>query len=254
MSLSIPMDSIEYTKEFIDSIENRHEYKIIILVIASHNYHYDHFKNCWQKYMNMFPDVRSFFLYSNPNIDYDIIVDNDSITYKYEEWYEPGILYKTIAGMNICDKNFDYSYLLRTNLSSFIHIPRLVTFLENQPTTNYVAAKQNIFREGIGFISGAGFIISNDITKNILKEIIIENCITEEIRLQPDDVAITNIIKRFHNNYFDTLERYDCESLIDVNSIDEKIFHIRNKTEWIFNHREIDMKNYTTLMQHFYNL
>ena len=254
MSLAIPMESIEYTKEFIDSIEERHEYKIIILVIASHNYHYDHFKICWQKYMNMFPDVRSFFLYSNPNIDYDIIVDNDSITYKYEEWYEPGILYKTIAGMNICDKNFNYSYLLRTNLSSFIHIPRLVTFLENQPTTNYVAAKQNIFREGIGFISGAGFIISNDITKNILKEIIIENCITEELRLQPDDVAITNIIKRFHNNYFDTLDRYDCESLVDVNSIDEKIFHIRNKTEWIFNHREIDMKNYTELVAYYYNL
>lgn len=254
MSLSIPMESIEYTKEFIDSIENRHEYKIIILIIASHNYHYDHFRDCWQKYMNNFPDVRSFFLYSNPNIDYDIIVDYDSITYKYEEWYEPGILYKTIAGMNICDKNFNYSYLLRTNLSSFIHIPRLLTFLENQPTTNYVAAKQNLFREGIGFISGAGFIISNDITKNILRHVIIENCITEEIRLQPDDVAITNIIKRFHNNYFDTLDRYDCENIIDPSTIDEKIFHIRNKTELIFNHREIDMKNYTTLIQHYYNL
>jgi hypothetical protein len=129
-----------------------------------------------------------------------------------------------------------------------------LSFLENQSTTEYVAAKQNIFREGIGFISGAGFIISNDVTKNILKHVIDENCITDEIRLQPDDVAITNIIKRFHNNYFDTLNRYDCESLIDVNTIDEKIFHIRNKTEWIFNHREIDMKNYTTLIQHFYNL
>jgi len=219
-------------------------FRIIILVIASHSYEYDCFTEQWSRYMNIYPEVRSFFLYSNPDIDADIVVEDNRITYKYAEWFEPGILYKTIAGMQVCNNLFTYDHILRTNLSSFIHIPRLLLFLENAEKTDYIAAKQDEFREGIWFLSGAGFILSRDIVTDLLKEVFNKKSINDEIKYAPDDVALTSLIKLARNNImFDRLQRYDCIDLIDPRTIHPSFFHIRNKTEWKYGNRDIDIKN-----------
>jgi hypothetical protein len=34
--------------------------------------------------------------------------------------------------------------------------------------------------------------------------------------------------------------------------IDDSIFHIRNKTEWKYHHRSIDIENMDTQVKHFY--
>jgi hypothetical protein len=252
------METITNIKYNINNNSNRH-YKIIILIIASENEPYSTFVKYWEKYMNLFPEVRCFFLYSNPEIDYDVIVNENSIIHKYKEWYEPGILYKTIAGMFICDQLFNYDYILRTNLSSFIHIPRLLDFVKDKPLTNYAAAKQSIYREGIGFLSGAGFILSNDIIKELLNEVFNKKCTTDpQIHLAPDDVAITMILQRFIklDELYELYElpRYDCDDLIDPTIIDERYFHIRNKTEWKYHNREYDIENMKRLVEHFYLL
>uniref|UniRef100_A0A6C0ASW4 Uncharacterized protein n=1 Tax=viral metagenome TaxID=1070528 RepID=A0A6C0ASW4_9ZZZZ len=219
-------------------------YKLIILVIASHSQHYDEFTEQWSRYMNQFPDVRSFFLYSDPTIDSDVLVEDNKITYKYTEWFEPGILYKTIAGMHVCSHLFTFDHMLRTNLSSFIHIPRLLTFLEAASKSNYVAAKQDEFREGVWFLSGAGFIVSRDVVTDLLNEVFVKNSINEEIKYAPDDVAITKLIKLSRTNViFERLQRYDCTELTDFTEIDPSVFHIRNKTEWKYGNRDIDIQN-----------
>jgi len=229
-------------------------YKLIILIIASNGGCYTEFTEYWKQYMNKFPDVRCFFLYSDPNIEYDVIVEDEKIIHKFQEWYEPGILYKTIAGMFVVERLFKYDYILRTNLSSFIHIPRILAFLENKPKQNYAAAKQSVYREGIGFLSGAGFILSNDIIKEILDQVFNKNCTENfEINMAPDDVAITMILQRFLKlDRLYELPRYDCEDLIDPNNIPNNIFHIRNKTEWKYHNRDYDIKNMKILIDHFY--
>ena len=267
------MDPINIIK-CVPSVNKPH-YSLIILVIASHSYDYDMFAKQWYRYMNLFTNVRTFFLYSDPTIKPDILVECDKITYKFEEWFEPGILFKTIAGMHVCNNLFTYDYILRTNLSSFIHIPRLLTFLSSKPKTDYVAAKQDEFREGVWFLSGAGFIVSRDIVCDLLhhstikspidgqftngmetipcefimhknvKEAFENNGIDKDIKYAPDDVALTHLIKLAKKNImFERLERYDCIELTDPITIENlNCFHVRNKTEWKYHNRDIDIKN-----------
>lgn len=245
----------------IETIENRLiepsspiHYKVIILIIASHQDPYPKFKELWETYMNRFPDVRCFFLYSDPDLETDVLIDSNNIIHKHAEWYEPGILYKTLAGMFICDKLFTYDYILRTNLSSFIHIPRLLSFLEDKPRKNYGAAKQNIYREGIGFLSGAGFILSHDLILKLLDLAFVHRyTMNPDIKFAPDDVAITMMLERYAKiDSFYELPRYDCDELIDPAVIADDIFHIRNKTQWKYNHRIYDIENMERQVRYFY--
>lgn len=135
---NIKFETEELKNEIING--NVH-YKMIILVIASTNKHYDIFTECWRGYMNKFQDVRSFFLYNDETIDCDILIKQDSITYNAEESYIPGILYKTIAGYFCCMKYFSFDYALRTNLSSFIEIRRLLAYLQNCDKTRFIGSR-----------------------------------------------------------------------------------------------------------------
>lgn len=244
------MNPIELFGEPGSQTHDKKHYKLIILIIASPGDHYDVFKTVWEGYMNRFPSVKSFFLYSDENLGSPIVQTEDSIIHRFKEWYEPGILYKTIAGMKWCEENYTYDFMLRTNLSSFFIIPRLLSFLHLQPKTGFVAAKQNVFREGVGFLSGAGFILSKDIIERILT-IVYENPETIAIDY-PDDVALSQIVEKMENINMQDIPRYDCEDEVHTENIDESIFHIRNKTEWKYGNREIDKKNIVALYNYFY--
>ena len=128
--------TISYENEEIaNEYKEQQQYKIIILIIASHGdgqEYYDLFKKCWEEYMNRFPEVKCFFLYSDETIESDILINKNSITHKSKECLTPGILHKTNAGKYFCHKKFKYDYLLRTNLSSFVHIPNLLNYLETK--------------------------------------------------------------------------------------------------------------------------
>ena len=128
---TIQYNSEKLAEEYNTKNGKRH-YKIIILIIASPAEHYNIFTKCWLEYMNKYDDVKSFFLYCDENIESDIFITENAITYKCEESLIPGILYKTLAGYYFCEKKFTYDYMLRTNLSSFIHIPRLIEYIDNQ--------------------------------------------------------------------------------------------------------------------------
>lgn len=245
--------------------ENKRKYKLIILIIASKESSYDYFTKCWREYMNSFEDVYSFLIYSDINITTDFFITKDTITYKSNECNIPGIFEKTTASMNLCTQLFDYDYLLRTNLSSFFHIPRLLTYLENQPKTNYIASQyynlpnhpnkrpeQIAVNEFFGkelndkfvFMHGAGFILSHDIVTKYLS--VVRNDLVsfnKAIRL-PDDVAISMLLFKcvepimnaetnwyFMPREFKSLHtvKYQCSKLIDTASVPNNIIHFRNK-------------------------
>jgi len=141
----IKTKTIQYENAEKEKQKEQTHYKLMILVIASHTDYYEHFKNCWKQYMNQYPDVKSFFLYSDPTIDSDLLISEDSITYRCEESYTPGILLKTIAGYDYIQKHFSYDFILRTNLSSFIHIPRFYDYLEKKPKNDLICCKLEHF-------------------------------------------------------------------------------------------------------------
>jgi hypothetical protein len=140
------LNTIRYENEqTIISYQKKTKYDLIILIIASPSPFYDDFTNLWKSYMELFPNVKAFFLYADDTIGSDILISEDRITYNCKESYIPGIFYKTIAGYFVCQKLLDYKYVLRTNLSSFIHIPRLLAYLEKQPTRDFVCCNLEHF-------------------------------------------------------------------------------------------------------------
>ena len=142
----IQLKTIKYAnKEVKKLFSSKKHYKLVILIIASRAKHYDIFTYCWLQYMHLFPEVKSFFLYADNTIENDLLIDEHSITYKCEESYIPGILFKTIAGKKFCQRSMTYDYMVRTNLSSVIHIPRLLKYLEDKPRNDFMSTNIEYF-------------------------------------------------------------------------------------------------------------
>ena len=168
----VKTEKIKYTETC--SINKEKHYKLIILIIASQTDYYDNFNKCWKEYMNIFPDVKSFFLYSDENMECDLLVSDDTITYKCEESYIPGILFKTLAAYQFCQNHLSYDFILRTNLSSFIHITRLLKYLDSTPKNEVVCCKlehfpllcddENVNKEAVDKTLKKWLMSSNDIT------------------------------------------------------------------------------------------
>ena len=258
------------TPELKTEIENnKTHYKAICLIIASHSVIYDKMAELWRKYMNKNPNIKSYFLYCDPNIEADILITHDKIIYKHEENISPGILLKTFAGIHVANTYFSYDFILRPNISSVFHFDRLIHFLKKHPTSKIVYTPPSYFsfvsydknkcilernelktyikntvpREnydkqfyfhGINYKSmhGAGYIFSKDIGEQLLKNIE-ETPIHEELLKTIDDRAITILINMFHK-YDDILytDKYINAPFKqnDVKKLeDPNIFHFRNQ-------------------------
>ena len=281
--------SISYSSDYLARPDDH--YRVIILIIASGGEGYDQFKEYWSLYMNRFSGVRSFFVYSDPTISSDVYVTNDSISHRSLESLRPGILYKTIAAMSTCSVLFKYDYILRTNLSSFIHIPRLLRYLDTQKRFEYAGGhfnnlpdhpnkiyEQSVVNEYMGmkldskfiFLHGACFILSRDLIARVLG--IVGNK-PDRVRLAEnafDDVAISLLLndciirpkigEHYIPNEFVNLyvNKYQCKAVEDpgVYGADENIFHFRNKNsdDEQYSDREVDLTNYMGQIRYFYGI
>jgi len=142
----IQLKTLKYANKAVKKIfSTKKHYKIVILIIASRAKHYDIFTYCWLQYMHLFPEVKSFFLYADNTIENDLLIDEHSITYKCEESYIPGILFKTVAGKKFCQRTMTYDYMVRTNLSSVIHIPRLLKYLDDKSRLDFMSTNIEYF-------------------------------------------------------------------------------------------------------------
>ena len=281
--------SISYSDDYAARADEK--YKIIILIIASGGDGYDQFKEHWRSYMNKFSGVRSFFIYSDPTIVADMHVTNDSISHRSIESLRPGILYKTIAAMSVCSELFKYDYIVRTNLSSFIHIPRLLMYLDAQRLYEYAgghfnnlpdhpnkAYEHSIVNQYIGqkldskfiFLHGACFILSKDLITRMMgivggkpeRVAIAENVFDDvAISLLLNDCVARPVVgehyipKDFVNLY---LNKHQCKTVEDpaIYGADENIFHFRNKTsdDERYSDRDVDLTNYLGQMRFFYGI
>ena len=199
-----------------------------MLILASDNVqHYIDSQNLFKKYMNNHPNIKSLFYKCNPNLEQDVIFDEDNNTLyvKYEESYIPGILYKTIKAFDYICKNFEFDYIFRTNMSSVIDLDKMYTYISNNKL-QYGGVLGNAY--GIKFSSGCGFFISKDTCILLLmnNEIIPYNII--------DDVAIGYTLTKFVE--ITEIPRTDIilnspELLKPYNEFDKDIFHFRCKQE-----------------------
>ena len=282
------------TPELKTEIENnKTHYTAICLIIASHSLVYDKMAELWRKYMNTNPNIKSYFLYCDPNIEADIFITDNKIIYKHEENFSPGILLKTFAGIHVANTYFSYDFIIRSNISSVFHLDRLIHFLKKRPTSKFVYTPpcyftfaaydknrndsnelkiyikntvppenydKQFYFHGINYksIHGSGYIFSKDIGEQLLKNIE-ETPIHEELLKTIDDRAITILINMFHK-YDDILytDKYINASFKtnDVKKLeDPNIFHFINQHTGLDDeNRNIDISLMTEQIEKFYGI
>jgi hypothetical protein len=135
-------------------------YKIIFLIISSQNNEiYLKMRYLLSKFYCIYPnEIKYFFVENKENLDQDVIEDNNYLYIKGIESYVPGIYQKTINAMEYVTNKYSFDYLIRTNLSTFWHLPNLFNFLNNIPKEKF-AGGFNIQ----GFLTGTGIIMSRDV-------------------------------------------------------------------------------------------
>jgi hypothetical protein len=139
------------------------------------------------------------------------------------------ITYKTIDSIEYFLSDKSFTHVIRTNLSSVWHFPRLISYLETREKTR-------LFTGIIGdtgknsFVSGAGMYMSRDIA-----EILIKYKKTAFICPYQDDVAISYTLRDLGVNITPSQNRIDLitPELFNTNkhSIPRNIHHFRLKQE-----------------------
>jgi hypothetical protein len=201
---------------------------IIILIIASDNSNeYIEMQNIWRKYMNTHENIKSFFIKNDPNINSNILLDEElnTIFVKDNENYAPGIFNKTIKSIRYCLNNFNFDYIYRTNLSSFLSLEKMYNFICNNHI-NYGGVIG--FHNEHKFASGSGFFVSKEVCEFLINY----NISDIDIYQYLDDVVIGIILTKKYN--IDYIDRIDINSLDNphLKHTDINAFHYRCNTRY----------------------
>ena len=237
--------------------ENCEHDKAIMLVIASYDNIYCDIIETWKTYMKRVNNVKVYLLHCRSDLDEQMIVDDDEgiIFYNCEESLAPGIYLKTIHSMDYCHKKYKYDYLIRTNLSSFYNIPRLLEYLDKQPKKNFAAGGSiHNISHNVQFICGAGIIISNDLVEKMLKSALQDNAVND-ILYYPDDVLLSYLMNlHISPKTYTDVPRVDVHEKLTNEKIEllsKEYFHFRNRND--NTNRVLDSQNIQLLANYFYN-
>jgi len=182
----------------------------------------------WKKYMNLHPNIRSFFIKGNEEDS----VESETIYVKSGENYIPGILEKTVKSMEYIQNNYEYDYIFRTNLSSFVDLYKLYEFihLESTQSMDYGGIILTPSDIPFGYISGAGILFSRTTT-----EYIINNQSKLDYSII-DDVAFGKLlVPKFPIDFINRIELESVPECIIKPIRDSPVFHFRCKTTNHFN-------------------
>jgi hypothetical protein len=220
------------------------KYKIIFLIITSKNNNI-YYKLKRYLFMNLSKysyDINFFFIESEKNLNDSIVVNNHDIYIKCEESYTPGIFIKTIKSIEYINKNYDYDYLIRTNISSYFNINNIISYLEYLPKNNFATGfilNIPIYND---FLHGTSIILTKDITHYLYLNY-------HNFNLDiPDDVLISIILKSMNiklNKIDEELILFLINNVYDENIyIPNNILYFRIKNADI---RDIDEKYFELL-------
>lgn len=176
--------------------------KLIFLIISSNDLPvYNTMKEIIRIYckkMKLQYSLEYFFVELIDNNEKDIALVNDTIFVKGKETLVPGILIKTIKSMEFINNNYQYQYLIRTNLSSFWNIPYLYNFMNYFTPQNFVSGII-IFNS---FISGTGIILSKDVCIRLTNVIVIDEGNPDDVYLSRFLINLANICRLDDNKMY----------------------------------------------------
>ena len=185
---------------------------IINLVLYSDNNEYNEMYKLTRTFYKKFNNVKTIYYKFNENIINDYELVDDILNIKGTETYVPGILDKTIKAFEYVYNNYNFEYVVRSNISTIINFDLFINYLINNPIEyggggRYVlqgidipAGITDTTYFGTEYASGTSIVIS----KKILNDFIInKNKFNYDI---VDDVAFGLIIdkhlKYINKKYF----------------------------------------------------
>jgi len=201
-----------------------------------------------KKYMNIHPNVESYFLICDENINTDIIVDynNKTIKIKMNETNWDSLLIKVIKGFSIF-KDSSYSHVLVSNISTFLNIKKIYKKLseENSLKSCYSHIGNYTFKNiNYNFPSGACYIFNKELVDK-LTIFFEENNYIENNKLSNEFINKYPTTDDIFFGYYLYLNKIEIESLdrfdllnpnnnIDINSLNNHLtFRIKTNNQLV---------------------
>lgn len=233
--------------------------KVLNLIIASENEPYYHgLMIQWRRYMNIHPDIKSWFIRFESNLSEPYVFDTVSNTL-WMRGIEAGLtIYdKTARAIQICFEQPEYStveYIIRTNLSSFYIWDRVLTVLSKAPKQRFITGRIITQCDNVPYPSGCGMIMTRDVA-----ELWAYNQDTPERYYISDDWAFGYTLQRAHL----TITPADCYMIPDhdiiikfkeviIGLLPDACYHIRVKAGTEEHRLNYEVSNYTYLVDQFY--
>jgi hypothetical protein len=232
---------------------NIHKYDIIFLIISSKNKnYYQEMKALTTLYMSKYSyNINFFFVEADPNIRPEMEIINNDIFIKCKELYS-SIFIKTIKALKYINDNYNYDYLIRTNVSSFFNIQNMLKYLSNLPKEKFAIGFTLNIPIHCNFLHGTSIIITKDISYYLYKYY------NKNYLKIADDVFISLILKS-QNITLNVLDESQIQFLIDDNYDESKpkflehdnilYYRIKNNKD-----RNIDIIYFKFLLQKIYNV
>lgn len=180
----------------------------------------------WRK--NLHPSVKTIFIQYSLNVNDIILVDDDTLFLPGTESFE-GITRKTVESLEYFIQHTSFTHVIRTNLSSVWHFPRLISYLKTREMSGLFTGVMGMDNSRY-FISGAGMYMSRDVA-----ELLVKNKEKVYTYLFQDDLAISYALHDLGVKLTSSSNRIDLltPELFNANkhSIPKNIHHFRLKQE-----------------------
>lgn len=219
--------------------------KIIVLVMSSTNLTYklleESIKNTWFKYASS--EVKIIF-YKNRTSSDEIEFNGCDLILPVEDGYE-NLGLRTVMAIDWIKKNYEFDYIYRSNLGSFVNVNNMLNFLQDKPRIKFycgIIGRYHMNGIDFNFASGSGYFLSED-----LAEILSKNSGSFPMQIV-DDVALGYFLNQQKIDINKNAKRKNiCNNNIfyemgdkSVSEIpEEEIYHIRLRSD----DRNEDIKN-----------
>jgi hypothetical protein len=224
--------------------------KALLLLIHSPSPIYNEMFSIQKQYVHSFDEIDTFFVVMRENQENLVEQENDIIYVKGKE-HVLNVLSKTITSLEYLIQKNDYDFVIRSNISTIIHIPKLIQYLHTIPTTGIYTGSQFLNLQwldprvgihdtslfGTIFASGISITFSNDTVKYLINN-------KEKLRHDiVDDVSIGLFFQKNNPTILNEGKQYLSTELY-TNTATNKIVNVH---DYIFfrnkcSNRTVDIK------------
>lgn len=208
--------------------------KALLLLIHSPSPIYDKMFSIQQQYVHSFDEIDTIFVVMRETQMNLVEQENDIIYVKGKE-HVLNVLYKTITALEYIFQKNEYDFIIRSNISTIIHIPKLIQYLHTIPTTGIYTGSQflnlqwldprvgihNTSLFGTIFASGISITLSNDTVKYLINN---KDKLRHDI---VDDVSIGLLFQTYNPTILNEGKQYISSDLY-TNTITSKNTNIND--------------------------